>query len=198
MQAGRRGGGGGGSGILDRSLEANSKEVSLSSFSFLFSEMVQYCRDRAEQLSDLERKLEELGYRVGGRSLELCTYRDKPGRRETKVREICSEETTRVQRHYAACSMQHAGTGCSMLALVVVVPLRHGDTSHTIVGAQMLGILTFIQTSVWTSLFGKPADDIQKSVENEGEYYLIDNLPLVNQFISVPDDMGQFNCGDRR
>eukprot|EP01051_Picozoa_sp_SAG22_P002395 SAG22_NODE_105_length_20045_cov_23.373308_4_plen_189_part_00 len=136
---------GGAPSILDRpSLDANARQqVSLSAFSFLFSEMVQYCRDRAEQLPDLERKLEELGYRVGSRSLELCTFRDKPGRRETKV----------------------------------------------------LGMLTFIKDSVWTNLFGKPADDIQKSVENEGEYFLIDNLPLVNQFISVPDDHGQFNCG---
>ena len=53
MQPSRRAAG---AGILDRSLDANSKQVSLSSFSFLFSEMVQYCRDRAEQLSDLENK----------------------------------------------------------------------------------------------------------------------------------------------
>ena len=139
MQPGRRHR----AGILERSLETPPRQANLSSFSFMFSELVQYCRDRAGTLTDLERKLEELGHRVGRRSIELCIYRDKPFRRETKV----------------------------------------------------LGILSFIQTSVWKNLFGKPADDIQKSVENEGEYFLIDNLPLVNQFVSVPDDLGEFNCG---
>ena len=61
---------------------------------------------------------------------------------------------------------------------------------------KVLQILGFIQTVVWKELFGKAADDIQKSVENEGEYYMIDNLPLVNTFISVPTEMGgSFNCG---
>jgi hypothetical protein len=67
---------------------------------------------------------------AGSRVLELSVWRDRPGRRETKV----------------------------------------------------LSILTFIQTVVWKSLFGAPADDIQKSTANEGEYYLIENLPLINKY----------------
>lgn len=129
--------------ILDRSLERRRTEVNLSAFAFLFSEIVQYCRDRAATITVLERKLERIGHRVGSRALELSVWRDRPGRRETKV----------------------------------------------------LSILTFIQTVVWRSLFGAPADDIQKSVENDGEYYLIENMPLINTYISVPADLGDFNCG---
>ena len=135
--------------ILDRSLDRRRAQTSLSSFAFLFSEMVQYCRDRAETLNDLEKRLERLGHRVGSRTLELSTWREKGGRARNGQREI-----------------------------------------------KVLQILGFIQTVVWKELFGKAADDIQKSVENEGEYYMIDNLPLVNTFISVPTEMGgSFNCG---
>ena len=133
-------------GILERPLERNSSrrtEVSLTAFAYLFSEMVSYCRDRSATLPTLEAKLEELGHRVGSRALELSIWRDRPGRRETRL----------------------------------------------------LNMLTFIQTVVWKQLFGAPADDIQKSVENENEYYLIENVPLINRFISVPDDLGNFNCG---
>jgi|EP01043_Picozoa_sp_COSAG02_P017523 hypothetical protein len=137
------------SSILDRSLDKRRAETSLSSFAFLFGEMVQYCRDRAETLADLEKKLERLGHRVGSRTLELSTWRERGGRERNGRREI-----------------------------------------------RVLQVLSFIQNTVWKSLFGKPADDIQKSVENEGEYYMIDAKPLVNTFISVPAEMGgQLNCG---
>ena len=66
--------------ILDRSLDRRRAQTSLSSFAFLFSEMVQYCRDRAETLNDLEKRLERLGHRVGSRTLELSTWREKGGR----------------------------------------------------------------------------------------------------------------------
>eukprot|EP01047_Picozoa_sp_COSAG01_P026109 COSAG01_NODE_1672_length_9554_cov_4.065785_9_plen_205_part_00 len=131
---------------LDRPLDrpaGRRSEVNLSAFAYLFSETVQYCRDRSATLAVLERKLERIGHRVGSRTLELSIWRDRPGRRETRL----------------------------------------------------LNMLTFIQTVVWKQLFGAPADDIQKSVENDNEYYLIENLPLINRFISVPDDLGNFNCG---
>lgn len=43
-------------GILDRQLPRNKGEVSMSSFSFLFSEIVQYSQNRVTSVADLERK----------------------------------------------------------------------------------------------------------------------------------------------
>ena len=34
---------------------------------------------------------------------------------------------------------------------------------------RMIGILQFIHTTVWTVLFGKPADELQRSTESEDE-----------------------------
>jgi len=62
-------------------------------------------------------RLNELGYRVGIRALDLLVWRDKNSKRETRV----------------------------------------------------LGMLYFIHTTVWKTMFGKQADSLEKSTENEDE-----------------------------
>ncbi|KAB2040881.1 hypothetical protein ES319_D02G113000v1 [Gossypium barbadense] len=46
-------------------------KVSLSAFAFLFSELVQYNQTRVDNIAELERRLEDAGYAVGARVLEL-------------------------------------------------------------------------------------------------------------------------------
>jgi len=127
---------------LDEPLSRGDKKVSLSAFSFLFSEIVQYTRSRVRTTQDLELRLEELGQGVGSRILELACLREKPGRRETR----------------------------------------------------MIGILQFIHTTVWTVLFDKAADELQRSTESEDEYMINEADTLVNKFISVPRELGALNC----
>lgn len=85
---------------------------------------------------------------------------------------------------------------------------------------RFLSALMSIHTNVWKAVFGKPADAIEKSVENEDEcpfgslscrlisfdrvYWLvvvvvvvdmiIDNDPIITRNISVPRDMSQLSC----
>lgn len=67
---------------------------------------------------------------------------------------------------------------------------------------KILGILSWIHTTLWKHLFGKVLDALEKSTENEDEYMLSDNEPMVFsfcnnagfQFISVPRDMSSFNA----
>ncbi|KAG9252162.1 cis-golgi transport protein particle complex subunit [Emericellopsis cladophorae] len=60
----------------------------------------------------------------------------------------------------------------------------------------ILALLHFIRTSLWTHLFARAADRLEKSAdpENPDDYMIIDNEPLVNAFISVPKDMSSLNC----
>ncbi|KAI8884750.1 TRAPP I complex [Backusella circina FSU 941] len=104
--------------------------------------MLQYAQKRVNGIQDLERKLNEFGYRVGVRVLELLTWREKVAKRETKV----------------------------------------------------LGILYFIHSTVWKALFGKQADSLEKSTENEDEYMISDNEPILTRYISVPKELSQLNC----
>ncbi|KAK8679542.1 hypothetical protein V6N13_144990 [Hibiscus sabdariffa] len=131
------------SNILEKPLSKSKQEVSLSAFAFLFSELVQYNQTQVDNISELERRLEDAGYAVGARVLELLCHRDKGNRRETRL----------------------------------------------------LGILSFVHSSVWKVLFGKAADSLEKGTEHEDEYMISEKDLLVNKFISVPKDMGTFNCG---
>jgi len=76
---------------------------------------------------------------------------------------------------------------------------------------RLLPALMSIHTHVWRAVFGRPADALEKSVENADEcWYLdlarllacidpladmiIDNDPLVERHISVPKDLSQLSC----
>ncbi len=60
----------------------------------------------------------------------------------------------------------------------------------------IITLLHFIKQTVWQHLFGRQADRLEKSAnpETPDEYMIIDNEPLVNQYISVPREMSQLNC----
>ncbi|KXZ44731.1 hypothetical protein GPECTOR_63g56 [Gonium pectorale] len=62
--------------------------VSLSAFAYLFSEYIQYLVDRANSISELEDRLEKVGFEVGLRVLELLAYRERSQRRKTDVLDI--------------------------------------------------------------------------------------------------------------
>ncbi|CAI0427433.1 unnamed protein product [Linum tenue] len=159
------------SNVLEKPLSKGKQEVSLSAFAFLFSELVQYNQTQVDNIAELERRygvilllqtmflgpwaagseivhnqlcrLEDAGYAVGARCLELLCHREKGNRRETRL----------------------------------------------------LGILSFVHSTVWKVLFGKVADSLEKGTEHEDEYMISEKELLVNRFISIPKDMGTFNCG---
>ena len=58
----------------------------------------------------------------------------------------------------------------------------------------ILPLLQFISTTLWKSLFNRPADALERSQEAKDEYMITDNDPLVNAHISVPKEMNQLNC----
>ena len=57
-----------------------------------------------------------------------------------------------------------------------------------------VGILQFISTTAWKALWGKAADSLERSNEREDEYMIVDSAPLVNQFVSVPANLGALDC----
>ena len=71
--------------ILDRPLGRGRGDVSLSAFALLFSEVVQYLQQSVLSISDLERKLEIMGHRVGLQLLELVSHREKVAKRENRL-----------------------------------------------------------------------------------------------------------------
>ena len=124
------------------SLMRQKGHVSVSIFALLFSEMVQYYQSRVDDIADLERKLEESGYGIGQRLIELVGCRERVTKRETKI----------------------------------------------------VNMLQYITNVIWKHLFNKAADNLERSMENQDEYMIHETMPVTNTFVSVPEDMGSFNC----
>ena len=59
---------------------------------------------------------------------------------------------------------------------------------------RIIGILQFITNTLWRAVYNKGADALEKSRDNEDEYMITDNDPMVNTYISVPKEMHQLNC----
>lgn len=116
-------------------------EVNETTFSLLFSELVRYSQQRVEDVRSLEIKLEDFGFDVGSRALEVIAARDRPDKRELRI----------VQA------------------------------------------LQFVTSQCWTSLFGKPADALEKSLDGPDTYLISERDPLPARFASVPKDMGSLN-----
>jgi hypothetical protein len=64
-------------------LKTRQSEVSLSLFSFLYSELLRSLQQKATVIQDLEYKLHEAGRHAGIRFLELFYWKERPMRRDT-------------------------------------------------------------------------------------------------------------------
>lgn len=59
---------------------------------------------------------------------------------------------------------------------------------------KIIGILQYIHGPFWRAVFGKPANDLEKSQDVHDEYMITENVPVVAKFISVPKEYGDLNC----
>ena len=57
-----------------------------------------------------------------------------------------------------------------------------------------MSILHFVSSSVWKSLFGKAADSLERSIDHQDEFMIIDYEPIASTFVSVPPDLGQLSA----
>ncbi|GAV29137.1 hypothetical protein PMKS-002617 [Pichia membranifaciens] len=49
-------------------------------------------------------------------------------------------------------------------------------------------------STIWTSLFDKQADSLEKSSEHENQYMIIDNNPVMTKYIGLPKEYENLNC----
>lgn len=153
-------------------------QVSQSAFAYLFSEFIQYSQARSVTANELELK-------CAPRAHTLCTSLASPA------------SALRLDRARALpppppppARLEEAGAAIGVRVLELVA-LRDGKTRRE---TRMQSMLQYINSTVWKVLFGKAADALSKSVENEDEYMISELDPLVNQFISVPPSLPNLNC----
>jgi hypothetical protein len=147
--------------IYDRNLNrSRNAELSRASFAYLFMEMVSYAHRRVKGIQDFEKRLNEQGYPLGLKLLDLLLYRASPA---------------------GSSSSSSSTSSSSGGASGVNRPLR------------LLPLLTLLTTKLYPLLFSRPADSLEQSTTNPGEYMIIDNTPLTNHYISVPKEMNQLS-----
>ncbi|GAA6011216.1 hypothetical protein JCM11491_006760 [Sporobolomyces phaffii] len=142
--------------IYDRPVtKSRQTEVSLGAWQFLFGEIVQYTQKQVSGISEFEKRLSILGYRVGTRLVELLPLRDS------------------LYPHTSALSRTPP------------------PPSRTL---RLLPVLTYVHSNVYRYLFGKPADSLERSTENAGEYMIGDDDMVVTRGIHVPKEMKELSC----
>ncbi|BGP26592.1 TRAPP complex subunit Trs31 [Rhodotorula toruloides] len=141
--------------IYDRPLvKSRGAEVSLGAWAYLFAELVQYTQKRVSGISEFEKRLSIIGYRVGARLLELLPLRDY---------------------------------------LYPVSSLRSPPPpSRTL---RLLPILTYVHSTLYRYLFGRPADSLERSTDNDDEYMIGDDDMIITRGIEVPKEMKDLSCG---
>mmetsp|Transcript_7323 Transcript_7323/g.8403 ORF Transcript_7323/g.8403 Transcript_7323/m.8403 type:complete len:193 (-) Transcript_7323:355-933(-) len=62
---------------------------------------------------------------------------------------------------------------------------------------KVVNILQFISSKCWKMLFGKSTDALERSTESESIYYMYENEPLTNKYLSLPRELeGRLNCAN--
>lgn len=74
-----------------------------------------------------------------------------------------------------------------------LVKLREG-MKHGKREIKIIEILQFIHGPFWRAVFGKTANELEKLQDLHDEYMIIDNMPVVSRFISIPKDYSNLNC----
>ncbi|EYE94131.1 trafficking protein particle complex subunit 5 [Aspergillus ruber CBS 135680] len=151
--------------IYDRHLNrSRNAELSRASFAFLFSEMVTYAQRRVTGIQDLERRLNEQGYPLGLRLLDLLFYRTIAGSSSSSSASALSTSSTT------------SSPPNRPLRILPLLHLIHGP----------LWRLLFNRPA--------DALEHSVSPDTPNEYMITDNDPMVNTYISVPREMSMLNC----
>lgn len=153
-------------GILDKSLSKGKGEINLSTFAFLFSEMVRYAQNKSSTVQELQDHLARYGKFVGSRLLDLVVLREKGYKRDTKLvnslmfirgtlwKSLFNKEADKLER-----STENP-CHCEWDWVFGENSLRFPDRRHHVLISD----------------------------------YLIEKAPLVNTFISLPKDKSSLNC----
>ena len=80
------------------------------------------------------------------------------------------------------------------IRLLDLLLTRSANPLASIRPTRILPLLQFIAQTLYRHLFGRPADALERSNEDQAQYLLFDNEPMVNTYISLPRELSSLNC----
>ncbi|CCF60609.1 hypothetical protein KAFR_0K02530 [Kazachstania africana CBS 2517] len=206
--------------IYNDSLVANRKEVSLSSMAFLFQQMIIHFHKDSKTVHEFEEKLLTNGFQIGSKLLELLNFRSSinptnSSRTSTFLSSNTNLPTPKMQSQTSYDTTSGNSSIPSNNAVISKTTTQNtisnqeaASTSHysSIANTinkmkrrdlKILDILQFIHGTLWSYLFNHVSDDLVKSSERNNEYMIIDNNPVLTQFINnnIKNSCNYFMCG---
>lgn len=161
--------------ILDRPVaKTRNAEVGYAAWAFLFSEIIQYTQRRVNGIADFEARW---GYHTSEQ------YQAKQLTVPISLNNRLSTIGYRVG-----------------IRLVELEPLRNSlppSTSRNATGpprqTRLLPVLQYVHTTVFRNLFGRPASSLERSTENEDEYMIGDDDPVLDRGVQIPKEMSSLS-----
>lgn len=190
--------------LYSESLMFRKHEVSLSAMAFLFQSMISHIHSTSKTTADFESRLNSHGFGIGSKLLELLNLRASiPATAHSRSSNFLSttassntsldtsganNSTTAVNSSGSADSGAHNHeNGVESLASLI-----NNTRSRDL---KIIDMLQFVHGTVWSYLFGHVSDDLVKSSERDNEYMIVDNQPVLTQFIPGGVSCDYFVCG---
>lgn len=199
--------------LYDQNIAVQPGEVSLTAMSLLFQELIKKTYKDSQHLNDFENKLSQMGQQIGAKLLELLNFRASVGN-IVHSGSIFSSSTT-SNNNNSNISNDINTTAISNTTSKTITSTTHANktktdnkvenNSSTISSNQLnnefmasnniqkmkrrdlkvIDILQFIHGAVWSYLFNHVSNDLVKSSERDNEFMIIDNEPVLTQFINI-------------
>jgi hypothetical protein len=130
------------------------EKVSLSAFAFLFSEFIQYSQTRAASFNDLEKRFVDFSLFF----FLSCLW-------SPIVWWFCCFFFFFFFSLPSSCRISDAGYGIGV-RLLELISFREKNFKRE---TKLIGIISFIHGNVWRVMFGKQADALERSSEQDDE-----------------------------
>lgn len=190
--------------LYNESLMFRKQEVSLSATTFLFQGMVSYIHSHSKSSTEFESTLNEHGFSIGSKLLELLNLRASiPATAHSRTSNFLSTSAS-SNNALNETAGSATGSGANSLGASEHIYHNHENGSDSIASLitntrsrdlKILDMLQFVHGTVWSYLFGHVSDDLVKSSERDNEYMIVDNRPVLTQFIPGGVSCDYFVCG---
>ncbi|CCE62916.1 hypothetical protein TPHA_0D02800 [Tetrapisispora phaffii CBS 4417] len=187
--------------IYSESILYKKQQVSLMSMAFLYQELISQIYKNSKTSTEFETKLSNHGSNIGFKLLDLLNLRASvPSSARSSTFLPSNASLTGGNTGETGGASTNTNTSTILTGYIdksyesneslsnMISQLRRRDL-------KIIDILQFIHGSVWSYLFGAPSNDLVKSSERENEYMIVDNEPVLTQFISGNFSCNYFMCG---
>lgn len=191
--------------LYSESLMFRKHEVSLSAMAFLFQGMISHIHSSSKSTADFESRLNGHGFSIGSKLLELLNLRASIpataySRSSNFLTSTASSSNTAVDS-----TTSNNGSGTAISSGTPDLTSHHHDNGVESLASlinntrsrdlKIIDMLQFVHGTVWSYLFGHVSDDLVKSSERDNEYMIVDNQPVLTQFIPGGVSCDYFVCG---